>query len=237
MFAGPNGSGKSHLKSFVSPDWLGVYLNADEMEAAFKSPEGLSLSQYQVRYDEQKLLKDLLRSSLIHQNDLQAQLHHIRVLKNTVYVDDPNLGSYLASALSELIRERLVDRGISLSFETVMSHASKLDQLRSATRKGYRTYLYYVATDDPNINIRRVRARVARGGHAVPEDKIVDRYYRSLDFLYDAIKLTDRAYIFDNSLEGSEMKFLGEVTDGKKITVETDRLIPWFRKYILEKIT
>lgn len=216
MFAGPNGSGKSHLKSFVNLDWLVVYLNADEMEAAFNSSKGLSLAQYQVRYNEQTLHGDLLSSSLIQQNNLQERIRHIRVLKNTVFVEDQSLGSYLASALSELIRERLVARGISLSFETVMSHSSKLEQLKAATRNGYRTYLYYVATDDPTINIRRVQARVFKGGHSVPEQKIIDRYYRSLDLLYDAIKLTDRAFIFDNSLEGSEMKFLAEVTDGKK---------------------
>ena len=32
MFAGPNGSGKSVLKSYLDPELLGVYLNADEIE-------------------------------------------------------------------------------------------------------------------------------------------------------------------------------------------------------------
>ena len=34
MFAGPNGSGKSVLKSYLPEPLLGVYLNADEIEAA-----------------------------------------------------------------------------------------------------------------------------------------------------------------------------------------------------------
>lgn len=33
MFAGPNGSGKSVLKSYLPEPLLGVYLNADEIEA------------------------------------------------------------------------------------------------------------------------------------------------------------------------------------------------------------
>jgi predicted ABC-type ATPase len=37
------------------------------------------------------------------------------------------------------------------------------------------------------------------GGHPVPEDRIVKRYYRSLDLLMEAIKHTNRAYVFDNS--------------------------------------
>ena len=69
-----------------------------------------------------------------------------------------------------------------------MSFPDKLEFLRKAQLKGYRTYLYYVATDDPDINISRVRNRVQLGGHSVPEDKIVNRYYRSLDFLMEAVQ-------------------------------------------------
>ena len=65
-----------------------------------------------------------------------------------------------------------------------MSHRSKIDILVQAQQAGYRTYLYFVATDDPTINISRVRNRVALSGHDVPADKIVTRYYRSLD-LFD----------------------------------------------------
>jgi predicted ABC-type ATPase len=54
------------------------------------------------------------------------------------------------------------------------------------------------------INIGRIRYRVSQGGHAVPEDKIVSRYYRSLELLIPAIKSTNRAFIFDNSGEGQD---------------------------------
>ena len=37
MFAGPNGSGKSTIKDILPPEWLGVYVNADEMPAWFKT--------------------------------------------------------------------------------------------------------------------------------------------------------------------------------------------------------
>jgi predicted ABC-type ATPase len=61
-----------------------------------------------------------------------------------------------------------------------MSHPSKVALLARAQMAGYRTYLYFIATDDPAINISRVRNRVKLGGHAVPEDRIVQRYHRSL---------------------------------------------------------
>ena len=39
MFAGPNGSGKSTLKDVLDPHWLGVYVNADDIEADIRLNE------------------------------------------------------------------------------------------------------------------------------------------------------------------------------------------------------
>ena len=61
-----------------------------------------------------------------------------------------------------------------------MSDPGKVEVLRQAKGLGFRTYLYYVATDAPEINVSRVSLRVSQGGHDVPVDKIVSRYHRSL---------------------------------------------------------
>jgi len=63
-----------------------------------------------------------------------------------------------------------------------------VELLAQAQRVGYRTYLYFIATDDPEINISRVRNSVKLGGHSVPEDRIAPRYGRSLDLLMEAIR-------------------------------------------------
>lgn len=83
-------------------------------------------------------------------------------------------------------------------------------------------------TEDPAINISRVRYRVKMGGHSVPEDKIVSRYKRSLDLLIEAIQFTNRAYIFDNSTH--EHIWLAEITDGHLMEVKTDQVPAWFKK-------
>ena len=120
-----------------------------------------------------------------------------------------------------------------LSFETVMSSPDKVKLLEKSKQFGYRNYLYFVATDNLNINISRVKNRVKAGGHDVPSDKIITRYYRSLDLLRDAIKFTNRAYIFDNS--GSELLFLAEITEAENLEMKTDNIPNWFEKYVLEK--
>lgn len=70
--------------------------------------------------------------------------------------------------------------------------------------------------------------RVNNGGHSVPEDKIVSRYKRSLDLLAQAISLTNRAYIFDNSTD--QHVWLAEITDGHAIEIKTDLIPKWFIK-------
>ena len=80
------------------------------------------------------------------------------------------LNAYFASVAAEFIRQKLIKQGVTFTLEIVMSHSGKVALLADAQRKGYRTYLYYVATDDPQINVSRVINRVALGGHSVPED-------------------------------------------------------------------
>jgi predicted ABC-type ATPase len=68
----------------------------------------------------------------------------------------------------------------------------------------------------------------------VPKDKITTRYFRSLNLLWEAVKFTKRAYIFDNS--GSEPLFLAEITDADQLEIKTDVVPLWFEKYVLDKM-
>jgi predicted ABC-type ATPase len=83
---------------------------------------------------------------------------------------------------------------------------------------------------------RPVRNRVKLGGHAVPEEKIVDRYRRSLALLSDAIRLRNRAYIFDNSGENKDHTWLAEITEGQHLELKTNQIPSWFRRSVLDKV-
>lgn len=117
-----------------------------------------------------------------------------------------------------------------------MSHPDKVVFLKQAQAKGYRTYLYFVATDDPSIIVSRVKLRVSQGGHDVPENKIRSRYVRSLNLLWDAIRLSNRAYIFDNSKDGSDRTWLAEVTNGNEFDIKSDMFPAWFQRAVWDKI-
>lgn len=106
---------------------------------------------------------------------------------------------HAAQKIADARRATAISERRSFSFETVMSHPSKLDVLRMAKAVGFQVVMYFVATDNPLLNVKRVADRVAKGGHNVPADKIVARYRRTLSLLPDAIHSCDQAVIFDNS--------------------------------------
>jgi predicted ABC-type ATPase len=104
-----------------------------------------------------------------------------------------------AQAIADYHRDRCLSSRLSFSFETVMSHPSKVDIMIRAVDSGYDVTVYFVCTSDPEINIRRVKHRVSLGGHDVPRERIVARYWRTLDLLCHAALVARRMVLFDNS--------------------------------------
>ncbi len=238
MFAGPNGSGKSVLKSYLPPELLGVYLNPDEIEAGIRRDGGLELRSFGVETTEAEVLPVFTGSEFLQAEGLAAAAQGLRWAGGRLDFTGVMVNAYFASVAVDFIRQKLLEQRMTFTFETVMSHPGKVALLGEAQRMGYRTYLYYVATDDPEINVSRVRNRVGLGGHPVPEDKVVSRYHRSLALLREAIRHTNRAYIFDNSTDNAdrEQTWLAEITEGRTLELKTDRIPAWFRRAVLEKI-
>ena len=200
IFAGPNGSGKSSLYQNFPPNIrLGVYVNADEIEKTLRQSGRLNLEAFKITSDIRSLkvfLDNHPMKEKIHDPDSFA------MVKNTVIIKPENVSSYWAAMLSDYIRKKLVQDGRSLSFETVLSSPDKIEFIRFARKKGYKIYLYYICTEDPDINIDRINYRVSTNrGHFVLNKKVKERYHKSLGHLFEAIELCYRGYLFDNSGE------------------------------------
>ena len=204
ILAGPNGSGKSSVYEALAQNesfhW-GVFVNADEIEKKLREEQYIDVLSYGVEdLDWQKFQIDY--QSFVDLKGGKCGVENLRYIDKKLFVLNPDLvDSYLACYVAMCIRNGLllVKKNITFTIETVMSHESKLDFMRAARECGFRIYLYYISTSSPEINVGRVATRVIRGGHNVPEDKIKSRYERSLRNLHEAILLSDRAYIFDNS--------------------------------------
>lgn len=235
MFAGPNGSGKSTLKTVLPRKLLGVYVNPDEVESSIRQNGFLDLAAFEVTATADEILPFFARSPFIRREGYVEAAKRLSFDANRLDFTKTEVNSYFASVASDFIRQKLLARKASFTLETVMSHTSKVELLADAQRAGYRTYLYYLATDDPAINISRVRNRVKMGGHPVPEDRIAPRYHRSLGLLMDAIRHTNRAYIFDNSTQDKDRTWLAEITDGKELVLKTNEVPAWFKRSVLDK--
>jgi predicted ABC-type ATPase len=234
MFAGPNGSGKSTFKSILRPELLGIFVNPDEIEQQIRKYDFLDLESFEVHTTEKEILNYFINSSLLKKVDLTDEAYSLRFNDGKLsFFNVVELNAYFASVAADFIRHKLIECSKSFTFETVMSFMDKIELLRKAQSRGYRTYLYYVATEDPVINISRVRYRVKMGGHSVPEDKIVSRYQRSIDLLSEAIQFINRAYIFDNSTH--EHIWLAEITNGESLEMKTDLVPAWFQKALGDK--
>lgn len=210
----------------MAPALIKTYVNADDLEKEAKTTGFIDLSVFGITITLPELIAFHAAHYLLIKKGLNDQADRLSLLGSCVDYRDVPIDSYFASVIADLIRQRLLDEGISFTFETVMSHPGKVDFMREAQARGYRTYLYFVSTDNPGINVDRVAIRVQEGGHPVEPSKIRERYVKSLNLLPQAVAASDRAYIFDNS--GTSAVVLAEVTGGTQLQYRTEDIPDWF---------
>jgi predicted ABC-type ATPase len=236
VFAGPNGSGKTTIFSAMleaAEIQRGVYVNADNIELHLKQYGTLSFQDYELMISNDPIKQFFRTSKFSPVKRQETDLWEKVSVENNKFKVNSIIDSYLAADVAEFIRRQLLQAGISFTYETVMSHEGKVQFMKSAMQMGYRVYLYYIATEDPEINVSRVNVRVAQLGHAVTPDTIRSRYYKSLDLLKNAVKQTNRAYIFDNS--GQKAELIAEITDGVDVRLNDAVEIPnWVVTYLLK---
>ena len=65
MFAGPNGSGKSTIKAVLPPEWLGVYINADDIEQSIRRDGFLDVASFGIDTSTEEILEFFLQSKFL----------------------------------------------------------------------------------------------------------------------------------------------------------------------------
>jgi predicted ABC-type ATPase len=139
VFAGPNGSGKTTIiKSLQEIIPFGVYINADDIEQQLKESKVLLFNSFQLNISQEQLQDFFKKSTFspIKRNELDLWTKIVvekNVLKLNIEVD-----SYLAADIAEFIRQQVLISQISFSYETVMSHHSKIDFLKYARSQGFK---------------------------------------------------------------------------------------------------
>lgn len=121
----------------------------------------------------------------------------------SILVANPGITQTEANGAAWHEGRRLLERAIAerrdFAFETTLGGRTILALLERALSEGIEVRVWYVGLSSPELHIARVRARVGRGGHDIPEEKIRERYDRSrLNVIQLLPKLTELR-LYDNS--------------------------------------
>jgi predicted ABC-type ATPase len=108
-----------------------------------------------------------------------------------------------AAAWSEGRRllERAIDERLDFAFETTLGGNTITELLERAAASGIAVSIWFVGLATVDLHLERVRRRVAKGGHDIPETKVRERYQRARGNLVRLLPRLTALRVFDNSAE------------------------------------
>ncbi|URL01176.1 zeta toxin family protein [Avibacterium sp. 20-126] len=173
--------------------------------------------------------KSTLRSFNQDQVQVVIDSDHIAMELNP---QNPRLADIEAGRKAVELFKYAVKNQVSFSMESTLAGKSILYRMQQAKSKGFYVRLNYIGVNDPDINVKRVQARVRKGGHFIDEATIRKRYEISRQNLILALPLCDEIFIYDNS---AEMPMLIFHLSKAKIITQFEQVLPdWCENLLAE---
>jgi predicted ABC-type ATPase len=136
--------------------------------------------------------------------------------------------------------ERAIAERLDYAFETTLGGNTIPALLDQALWAGIEVRIWYVGLASAELHIARVRSRVAHGGHDIPEQRIRERYTRSLLNLIQMLPKLAELRVYDNSYEADphsgvapKPRLIIHLAKGKMVTVCDLALTPGWAKPIV----
>ena len=175
------------------------------------------------------------KSSAIYETELDDSIIFVNPdIERSEFADivDEDERNYRAWLSCNAQRDALLAERITFGFETVGSHPSKVEFIKKAKDLGYSVTVLFVSTEDPRINIERIRQRELKGGHGVPDEKVIQKDY---------FEAADQIFIWDNTrdAESEEQAQIRELVrkTSEGITIrEEAHDVKWIQEYLLQFI-
>jgi predicted ABC-type ATPase len=122
---------------------------------------------------------------------------------NAQLIPPPTTIEVNAAAWSQgrTLLERAIDRQLDFAFETTLGGRTITELLERAAGAGLAVHIWFAGLRDVELHVERVRQRVARGGHDIPRDKIVERYDASRTNLIRLLPGLASVRVYDNSAD------------------------------------
>ncbi len=122
-----------------------------------------------------------------------------------ILVANPGVSQQEAQSIAWHEGKRLLERTIAerldFAFETTLGGNTIPALLDRAISERIEVRIWYVGLTSPELHIARVRSRVARGGHDIPEARIRQRYAHSILNLSRLLPKLTELQVYDNSEE------------------------------------
>ena len=113
-------------------------------------------------------------------------------------------------------------RGEDFGFETTLSGRGHLNLVRQLKKRGYFVHFFYLWVPSVELALVRIRERVLRGGHSVPEAVVRRRFGRSMhNFLVHYRAFADSWTFYDN--RGKPPQIIASA-EGKQVRIVETRL-------------
>ncbi|KQV60292.1 ZTL protein [Pelomonas sp. Root1217] len=117
----------------------------------------------------------------------------------------PNLSAEQANGLAWTLGrhgvEKALAEGLTYAFETTLGGTSMTQLLLDGARGGAQVHVWYAGLATPELHLRRIQARVAAGGHDIPEAKVRERFDASRSNLVKLMPHLASLRLYDNSFE------------------------------------
>jgi len=141
--------------------------------------------------------------------------------------------------------ERVIDERLEYAFETTLGGRTISALLEKAMDAGIEVRIWYVGLTNRELHIVRVRARVKRGGHDIPEERIRQRYARSIMNLIQLMPKLTELRVYDNSVEADpytgatpEPRLIVHLNRGKLVSVcELNSTPEWAKPIVLTALS
>lgn len=106
--------------------------------------------------------------------------------------------NYKAARIAISKIESFLKHGITFTQETTLSGHMVERTLIKAKNLNYDVHLFYVGLSSSKESIKRIKNRVEKGGHDIPQEDVIRRYETRFDSLIKLLPYCDEVKFYDN---------------------------------------
>lgn len=127
-----------------------------------------------------------------------------------IRADQPHLSPTQANSAAwhegKRLLQQAIAQGLDYNFETTLGGRSFAKLLQDAATKGVEVRIWYVGLSSPEMHLARIKARVKKGGHDIPEADVRRRFDQSRLQLIELMPHLAELRVYDNSHEANPHK-------------------------------